>query len=779
MFYTIQRLRGYLFVSLAVLAALAAVATTLAQSSGGKWWTGYGGGPDNSRYFASRQINKSNVNQLQVAWTYPHGDTSGNPLVVRGVIYGRGRNGSIVAVDAKSGKELWVRENMNGMTNRGLMYWENRDGSDQRLIFAMSDLLQELDAKTGKSIMSFGTNGVVDLRVGIDGRDPATMTNIASRTPGEVFENLLILGAFTGEDYMSPPGDIRAYDVLTGKLVWTFHTVPRPGEFGYDTWPKDAWKYVGGTNTWGELSVDTERGIAYFPTGSPTYDYYGADRLGANLFGSSLVALDARTGKRLWHFQMVHHDLWDFDGNAAPQLTTIRHNGRNRDIVALAGKTGWLYVFDRVSGEPIWPIEEKPVPQSDMPGEKTWPTQPFPTNPPPFAKQELTVEDVNPYLPKDEYERLKERVLKANNKGLFTPINHTETVHIPGANGGALFGGTAAEPRTGAVYVITQDNPGLLRLLKPGESARGGGPPPSPGQALYVKHCQVCHGVDRLGTDAGVPLVHAAADPVNNIAIGQPRFDGAAIRAVLQTGKNRMPAFPELATTDVDLLVQYLTAPPGGRGRGAGAGGRFGGPAPSGAPPELIAGSGSAWTRPETPGRGGRGALPPYPDGVPQTERHVINTYGTIGNGMKPPFTTIVKYDLNVPVIKWRVGFGDDPSLIERGVTDTGVTQMRNSIIITESGLMFGAGRDNHIRAWDTETGKRLWSSRFGGNFVGSPAMYEMDGRQYLLVPAASTPPGRGGGPGAPPAPAGGAPPTAPAASGPMGWVAYALPTAQ
>ena len=219
-----------------------------------------------------------------------------------------------------------------------------------------------------------------------------------------------------------------------------------------------------------------------------------------------------------------------------------------------------------------------------------------------------------------------------------------------------------------------------------------------------------------------------------------------------------------------------MTAPPGGRGAAQVPAAVSAGPAPSGAPPELIAGSGSAWTRPATPGRGGRGALPPYPDGVPQTERHVINTYGTIGNGMKPPFTTIVKYDLNVPAIKWRVGFGDDPSLIERGVTGTGVTQMRNSIIVTESGLMFGAGRDNHIRAWDSDTGKQLWSSRFGGNFVGSPAMYEMDGKQYLLVPAASTPPGRGGGPGAPAAPAGGAPPAAPAASGPMGWVAYALP---
>ena len=389
-------------------------------TSGG---TGYGNGPDNSRYFASSQINKSNVSQLQVAWTYPHGETGGNPIVARGVIYGRGRNGSIVAVDAKTGKELWVREKMNGMSSRGMMYWESRDGRDQRLIFPMNSLLQELDAKTGKSIMSFGINGAVDLRVGIDGRDPATIGNIQSQTPGEVFENLVILGSAPGEGYMSPPGDIRAYDVLTGKLVWTFHTVPRPGEFGYDTWPKDAWKYIGGTNNWGELTVDTRRGIVFVPTGSPTYDYYGADRIGANLFGTSIVALDARTGKRLWHFQMVHHDLWDFDNNAAPQLTTIRHNGRNRDVVAVAGKTGWLYVFDRVTGEPMWPIEERPVPQTDMPGEQTWPTQPYPTNPPPFAKQSFGVEDINPYLEPAEYERFKQRVLAANNKGLFTPIN--------------------------------------------------------------------------------------------------------------------------------------------------------------------------------------------------------------------------------------------------------------------------------------------------------------------------------------------------------------------
>ena len=344
------RVRRHGALAAALATTVAAAAATMAQSPGDKWWTGYGNGPDSSRYFASRQIDRSNVTRLQVAWTYPHGDTGSIPVVVRGVAYGRGRNGSLVAVDAATGKELWVRENMTGMTSRGINYWESADGRDQRLIFSMNSLLQQVDAKTGKSIMSFGTNGVVDLRVGIDGRDPETIGAIQSNTPGGIFENLIILGSAPGEDYMSAPGDIRAYDILTGKLVWTFHTVPRPGEFGYDTWPKDAWKYIGGINNWGETTIDVRRGIVFVPLGSPTYDFYGADRHGANLFGTSIVALDARSGKRRWHFQLVHHDLWDLDPSAAPQLTTIRHQGRNRDVVVVTNKTGWLYVFDRVTG---------------------------------------------------------------------------------------------------------------------------------------------------------------------------------------------------------------------------------------------------------------------------------------------------------------------------------------------------------------------------------------------------------------------------------------------
>jgi quinoprotein glucose dehydrogenase len=321
----------------------------------------------------------------------------------------------------------------------------------------------------------------------------------------------------------------------------------------------------------------------------------------------------------------------------------------------------------------------------------------------------------------------------------------------------------ASEPGSGAVYVVAHDNPGILRLLRPGENAGRGGPPPvQPGQAAYQQNCQSCHGADRLGTENGVPLLHAVADAANKIAAGSPRFDAAAIRAVVGAGKGRMPAMPHLAPADVDALVAYLTAAPGGRGVAAGGRGGRGGPVGSGAPAELIVGSGSVSTRPAAPGGRGRGALPPYPEGVPQFDRPVINEYNTVGNRIAPPYTSMVKYDLNVPRIVWRVGFGDDPALVARGITGTGMAALLNGLVVTEAGLVFGAGGDNQIRAWDSDTGRQLWVSRFGGNFVGSPLMYETDGRQYLLVPAASTA-GRGAGP-------------APPAGSPLGWVAYALP---
>jgi quinoprotein glucose dehydrogenase len=583
-----------------VLAGLAA-AVLAAGGERAQEWRDYGGGPDNAKFSTLKHINKSNVSRLDVAWIYPYGETGFNPIVAHGVVYAKGRNNSLVALDAGTGKEIWIHDGLEGITRRGVNYWESKDGKDRRLIFSISDYLQEIDAATGKSIIRFGNDGVVDLREGL-GRDPSTIGRIQSNTPGKVFENLLLLGSATGEAYFSPPGDLRAYDVVTGKLAWQFHTVPHPGEFGYDTWPKEAWRYIGGTNTWGEITIDPERGIAYFPTGSGTFDFYGADRPGANLFANCLLALDARTGKRLWHFQNVHHDLWDYDNTSAPQLTTIKRNGKSIPAVAMAGKTGFLYVFNRVTGEPIWPIEERPVPtKTEVPGEQVYPTQPFPTSPPPFARQKFTVDDLNPYLLSDtEREQFKQRIAAARNEGLFTPIGFSEAIHMPGNNGGSNFGSTSANPNDGTVYVISYDIPAIMRLLTPAEAAargaRGrGNAAAGAGLGIFQRDCQSCHGADRSGTPNGASLIGVAG-----------RLSAEEMRSTVMNGKGRMPPLPHLSPGDVDAVVAYLAAADsgggGGRGRGAAAAIVF--------PPGPVSQSGPAVVRPSGGGRGGRGSGP-------------------------------------------------------------------------------------------------------------------------------------------------------------------------
>jgi quinoprotein glucose dehydrogenase len=736
--------------ALGLALALSSASPFARQAAQERPWIGYSSAADGSRFFPNSQITKGNVTSLEVAWTYPFSDTVSTPMMARGTIFGRGRNGALVALDARTGKEIWVREGMDSMTQRGINYWESADGSDRRLLFSMNDYLQAIDARTGKLITTFGDNGAVDLREGL-GRDPATINRIQSQTPGQVFENLLLLGSAPGEGYMSAPGHVRAFDVVTGKQVWRFNTIPQPGEFGYDTWPPDAYKYVGAVNTWGELSVDVARGIAYFPTGSPTYDYYGADRPGSNLYGTSLLALDARTGKRIWHFQLVHHDLWDFDTSSAPQLTTIVKDGQRRDVVAVAGKSGFLYVFDRVTGEPIWPIEERPVPVSGMPGEKSWPTQPFPTVVPPFSKLNFTEDDINPFnnITPEEREAFRERVRGTKNQGMFTPIDFIDTLHIPGSNGGSVFGTAASEPGTGIVYVIGQNNPGILRLMRSGEPRNRFGGPATPGEVVYQRDCASCHGPNRAGTDAAPSLAGVAE-----------RFDEAALRSTVTSGKGRMPAFPHLTDVEMaELLVHLRTPVPGPRGRAA-----F--PAPV-YPPGPVVGSGGARTR-TTSGRGGVPARPvetPYPEGVSASPQYTINEYGTIGRRMKPPYTTITKYDLNIPAIVWQVGFGDDPELAEKGMTGTGMPQMRNGAVVTDTGLYFAAAGDNKVRAYDTANGTVVWTGHYGGTYRGAPIMYAIDGRQYLLVPAAGDR-----------LPAGNQVPPYGNPPGPLGYVAFALP---
>jgi quinoprotein glucose dehydrogenase len=661
-------------------------------------WSDYGGSPDSMGYSSIKQINKSNVSGLKLAWFVPApgpvGRFSFNPLVVDGVMYVVGKDDGIYALDAATGKEIWCHPVQGGQpTNRGFNHWISKDGKDQRLIFSVDGYLQELDMKTGTAIPSFGNGGKVDLREGL-GRERSNFMEVQSGTPGRVFENLLILGSAPGEMYGSPPGDLRAYDVRTGKMAWIFHTVPHPGEFGYETFPANAWKYVGGNNAWGEISLDEARGIAYFPLGSPTYDLYGADRKGADLYGDCLLALDARTGKRLWYFQVVHHDLWDFDPTAAPKLLQVQHNGKKVDVVAIATKFGFLYVFDRVTGKPLWPVEERPVPKTDMPGEESWPTQPFPTAPPPFARQKFTVDDINPYLEPEEKARLKEILEKARNEGIFTPPAHNrDQIGVPGENGGANQGSTAADPTTGVMYVKTYDAPTIHHMsesVPTQQRSTTRGTLAQRGYAVYSQNCIGCHGPDR-----------------ERITFPK-QIDFAKLTATIRAGNGEMPAFSETAlkAEDISNLAAYLTDPAAGESSAA----------------LQVA------------------AIPP-----PSGQMRFYGQFGDVfraKNGLiafSPPWSSIVAYDLNQGTILWRRPIGTTPGLAAKGITDTGSSAfIRNGPVATAGGLLFiASGPDRMVHALDKDTGKTLWELELDGNPDGIPAVYEVGGREYVAFYAA------------------------------------------
>jgi quinoprotein glucose dehydrogenase len=708
-------------------------------------WRDYGGGPDSSKFVALSQINKSNVDQLRIAWTYPTSDTLNyqfNPIVVDNVMYVLAKNNSLVALNATTGEEIWIHANLRGISRRGVNYWESPDRKDRRLLLQINNFLQAIDAQTGKSILTFGENGLVDLKVGLS-RDGSNV-RAQSSTPGKIFENLILLGSAVGEGYLSPPGHLRAFDVVTGTLVWMFHTIPQPGEFGYETWPKDAYKYVGGANTWGEISVDARRGIAYFPTGSPTYDYYGADRLGANLFGNCLLALDARTGKRLWHFQAVHHDLWDYDLTAAPQLITVRRNGKTIDAVAQATKQGFMFVFDRVTGTPVFPIEERPVPTSDVPGEQAWPTQPFPTVLPPFARQTMTENDITPYfLSAEERATWVERLKKAR-KGLYNPPSTEETVAVPGAVGGANWGNTAANPTAGLVYVMSQDFPSFYKLTTDATgglagAGRGGAGAGAPvggqggaagrgqlaagaferGRSAYEQACQSCHGGDHLGVaGAGAPSIAGVG----------ARVTYQDFRQVILAGRGRMPAFANIDEPTVTALFSFLGGRMGTDGRGAG---------PADNPPAgPVVASGGAPGGLNLPAGGGRGSNA-YPPDVDTPAVRYYTGYGLANpHIMTGPWSRLVAYDLNAGRIKWQVPLGVDKMAAEQGGADAGVPRgsQRMGMIVTSTGLLFATAKDGKVRAYSADDGKILWSAELPHGTEGLPAMYEVGGRQYLVV---------------------------------------------
>jgi len=710
---------------LATMLGLAMVSVSHAE------WRDYGGTPDQSKYIVTRDLTRASVSGLEVAWIYPTGDERAyqfNPIIVDGVMYVLAKNSSLVAVDVVTRKELWIHANLRGITNRGINYWESRDRRDRRLLFVMDDLLQAIDARTGKSIASFGKSGGVDLREGL-GRDPATIRRVASSTPGRIFEDLIILGSSPGEGYFSAPGDVRAYNVRTGELAWTFHTIPRPGEFGYDTWPKDAWKYAGGVNVWGEITLDARRGIAYLPISSPTYDYYGADRWGMNLFSDCLVAVDARTGKRLWHFQMVHHDLWDYDPTAAPQLLTVNKGGKKIDAVAQATKQGFVYVFDRVTGEPVWPIEEKPFPKSDVPGEQAWPTQPIPVLEP-TARQVVRPDDLTPYFITDaERAAWRERISKART-GLFNPPALTESAVVPGAVGGTNWGNTAANPGAGMLYLLNQDFPSFYKLQELTDSTGPRmrfGPPDAAtlerGKAAYEEACAMCHGADRAGTPAAPSL----------LSIGG-QINGPQFRRIVTYGNGRMPPLPHVTDQQIGDILAYL----GGAARP-----RFARdmPVPDKLPEGPVAASGGI-ARPAPPPAAADAApkaIDSYPEGVESPAKRYFTDYG-LGHPylLGPPWSQIVAYDLNRGVIKWKKPLGQDLDAAKEGGKGDGLPRgsQRQGMIITSTGLVFSTARDGVLYAYDAQSGDVLWSYKLPMVAEGLPAAFQVKGRTYLVVNA-------------------------------------------
>jgi quinoprotein glucose dehydrogenase len=660
-------------------------------------WPAYGG-QDGTHYSALSQINRDNVKNLVVAWKFDTGEKGGieaNPIIVGKVLYATTPRKSVIALDAASGKLLWRYEfDIPGQVlTRGVSYWS--DGHQGRILAGARNFVYALDAATGKVILSFGENGKIDLRKGL--REPYEEQSVALTTPGSIYKDLIIVGGSNPETHPAPPGDIRAFDVRTGALRWTFHTIPRPGEFGYDTWPKEAWKNAGAANNWAGMTVDVKRGIVYVPTGSAVFDFYGGDRAGNDLFADSLIALDAETGKRLWYFQGVHHDLWDRDFPAPPALVTVTHDGQRVDAIAQTTKSGLLYVFDRTTGKSLFPIQEIPVPKSTVPGEAASPTEPYPTAPAPYTQQSTTVDTLTNRTPEAHAWAVKQFSTMIGGGQFVPPSVDKLTVDMPGFAGGGEWGGTAVDPSTGVLYVNANDTAWLVGLTIPA-------PAGSVGEKVYQSQCSGCHGINRAGSPPAIPSLHG----IEGILTDQE------IAATIRGGKGRMPPFNSLSDDEVQAVVRYLTKAP----QQAQAPQR---PAARGADPVAAEGAGGKTTN-DMPYRTIAFRRFTDPEGYPATA---------------PPWGTLSAIDLNTGKYLWKIPFGEYPELVAKGMAATG-SDNYGGPVVTAGGLLFiGASVfDEKFHAYDKTTGKLLWETQLPFSGLATPSTYMVEGKQYVVIAA-------------------------------------------
>jgi glucose dehydrogenase len=767
---------------MAACASLCALAMCCGVHGQDSNWAMTGGSPGNAHYSPLKQIGRSNVARLTVAWKFDTGQAGGletTPIVVDGVLYAFTPTQQVIALDAATGALKWKFDSgiKGTQPDRGLTYWT--DGREQRLFAGVMNFVYALDPATGTPITSFGQSGRIDLREGL-GRDPA-LQSVALTSPGVIYKDLLIVGGRNPETLPAPPGDIRAYDVRTGALRWSFHTIPHPGELGYESWPKEAWKMSGAANNWAGMAVDQERGIVYVPTGSAVPDFYGATRIGDDLFANTLLALDAATGRRLWHFQGVHHDMWDRDFPAAPLLVTVAHDGRATPALAQTTKQGYLYLFNRVTGARLYPIEEKPYPASATPGEAAAKTQPFPVWPAPFTRQSITEETLTNRTP-EAHAWAVERLRAIRHDGQFVPLSvDVDTLVFPSFEGGGEWGGPAVDPETQILYINANNYGSLGRLAV----SRGG----SPGRRIYLSQCSVCHGDHRQGSGEFPALVNISA-----------KLKPAQIAATIHDGKGRMPAMP-MQGADLTSLMNFLLSEkePGNKDPNAASGaanealaGNDSGGGAVQADPMREAGAkvyadncaichgdkmeGIVPSFPALLGienrepqekilaviRDGKGRMPGFPNfssgdtsslmsflrtPAPATANDADAQYIPTGYrrfndpdgypATAPPWGTLNALDLKTGKYLWQIPLGQYPELAAKGLADTG-SENYGGPVVTAGGLIFIAATnfDHKIRAFDKATGKLLWEATlpFAGN--ATPAVYEAQGHEFVVIAA-------------------------------------------
>jgi quinoprotein glucose dehydrogenase len=647
-------------------------------------WPVYGGSAANTHYSTLSQINVGNVSKLQEVWRFDTKEGGGletTPVIVDGVLYGFSPLLKVFALDAATGKLAWEFVPPGRLTPRkvrGLTYWA--DGGDKRILANVSPYVYAIDAATGKAIPAFGENGRIDLRENLRG-DPK-LQSVGVTSAGVIYQDLLIVGG----SIEPSSSDIRAYDVHSGKLRWTFHVVPHPGEFGYDTWPKDAWTRVAAAGNWAGMAVDTARGIVYVPTASAHNDEYGADRVGDDLFADSLIALNAKTGERIWHFQGVHHDIWDRDFPAPPNLVTVIRDGKEVPAIAQTSKQGYLFLFNRVDGTPLFPIENRPALPSDVPGEVAAKEQPFPIKPAPFSRQRITEDMLTNRTPEAHAWAVK-RFAEIRSDGQFVPMSvGKDTLMWPGFDGGGEWGGTAFDPQTHILYVNANDV-GLTESLVKHD------PNSSVGSTVYMSHCSGCHGANRAGSPPEIPSLIGV----------QTRLTALQMTNTIQVGRGRMPAFPELANDGVEYkaLMSF-----------------------------LATGEDKTRDSAQSPGTGAE--APKYdftgykkfldPDGYP---------------AVVPPWGTLNAINLNTGEYVWKIPFGEYPELVAKGLKNTG-SESYGGPVVTAGGLIFiGATvADKKFRAYDKATGKLLWETTLPLGATATPATYEVNGRQYVVIAA-------------------------------------------